>query len=284
MPRPSPQPAAAARSPLGTGQKWAWEELGLEEGTAGAEPRCGAVSGSPILCSRRTAIIRAPLLASLTWEKQLALVAKRREKKRRQRRMCIEFKWESVNKTRSRLRRPQMSGARSQRTPGTTAAPVQSHAGSETLRRQHRSSAVCMRGGEKAKPMLGVLGIRLEAFRSKVGSVQHLGAIPVRVGSCRQARGPSGLAGAPAVPNANIWGCLRSSAPAPAPGAHGGFGQGWQRAAGDLECGCSVSQETWKTPLGKCSPQLSTRLCTQSVFGRWRPGASKRAIQACRGK
>lgn len=159
--------------------------------------------------------------------------------------MCSEFKWESFNKTSSRLRLPQTSSARSQRTPGMTAGPVQSHGGSEMPHRQHQSTAVCMRGGEKA--MLGVLRIRLEAFLSKVGSVQHLGAIPIRVGACRQARGPSGLAGAPAVPNANIWGCLRSSAPTPAPGAHGVFGQGWQRAAGDLQCGHSVSRAAaWK--------------------------------------
>lgn len=259
-------------------QKWEREEPGLEEGTAGAEPRCGAVSGSVTLCSRRTAIIRAPLLALLTWGKQPAPVAKWREKKQRERIMCSEFKRESFNKTSSRLRLPQTSSARSQRTPGTTAAPIQSHAGSKVLHRQHQSTAVCMRGGEKA--MLGVLRIRLEAFLSKVGSVQHLGAIPIRVGACRQARGPSGLAGAPAVPNTNIWGCLRSSAPAPAPGAHGVFGQGWQRAAGDLERGRSVSWEL----LGKCSPHLSTRLCTQNVFGRRRPGASERAMQMCHGK
>ena len=48
-------------------------------------------------------------------------------------------------------------------------------------------------------------------FFPKVGFVQHLGAIPFLVGSGSWVRGPSGLARAPAVPNPNISGCLRSS-------------------------------------------------------------------------
>lgn len=56
--------------------------------------------------------------------------------------------------------------------------------------------------------MPGVPRIRLEIFFffffPKVGFVQHLGAIPFHVGSGSRARGPSGPARVPAVPNPNI--------------------------------------------------------------------------------
>lgn len=54
--------------------------------------------------------------------------------------------------------------------------------------------------------MPGVPRIRLEIyfFFLKVGFVQHLGAIPFHVDLGSRARGPSGPARVPAVPNPNI--------------------------------------------------------------------------------
>lgn len=79
---------------------------------------------------------------------------------------------------------------------------------------ERQDPAAGVEGGKTEKLMPGVLRIRSEIILillPKVGFVQHLGAIPFHMGSGRWARGPSGLAQAPAVPNPNIWGCLQSS-------------------------------------------------------------------------
>lgn len=75
------------------------------------------------------------------------------------------------------------------------------------LHGQRQDPVASMEGGKTEKLMPGVLRIRSDIILillPKVGFVQHLGAIPFHMGSGRWARGPSGLAQAPAVPNPNI--------------------------------------------------------------------------------
>lgn len=87
------------------------------------------------------------------------------------------------------------------------------------LHLQHQDLSVSVERGKKGFHAWNPKDkIRDNFFFPKVSFVQHLGAILFHVDAGSRARGPSGLPQAPAVPNPNISGCLRSSPTHASPG------------------------------------------------------------------